>query len=67
MFKESVRLFDYVLEKGLSNDERSYNVFLVAAKKGGKFHLCSEFYRRMVESGVKITVYSLTTVVVHDD
>lgn len=57
MFEESVRIFDNILGKGLSIDERSCIVFLVAAKKGGKIDLCLEFFRRMVDSGVKITQF----------
>lgn len=63
MFEEGVRIFDYILGKGLSIEERSCIVFLVAAKKSGKIDLCLGFFRRMVDSGVKITVYSLTIVV----
>ncbi|VVA90040.1 unnamed protein product [Arabis nemorensis] len=63
MFEESVKIFDYILSKGLSIEERSCIVFLIAAKKSGKIDLCLEFFRRMVDSDVKITVYSLTIVV----
>jgi pentatricopeptide repeat protein len=63
MFEEGLRVFDYMVKKGLSIDERSCIVFLVAAKKRRRIDLCLEIFRRMVDSGVKITVYSLTIVV----
>ncbi|KAL2950624.1 hypothetical protein AAZX31_19G000100 [Glycine max] len=64
MFRDALKVFDYVMEKGLVVEGRSCFILLLALKKCNKVELCVRFFRRMVESGrVDIGVQSLTIVV----
>lgn len=63
MFDSALELFDYARKSGLEIEERSCFVFLLDLKRSGNVELSLEFLRRMVDSGVEISVYSLTTVV----
>ncbi|XP_076899755.1 uncharacterized protein LOC143553708 [Bidens hawaiensis] len=63
-FNESLEVFQYMKSNGFSKiDDRSCMVFLLAAKRYGKFDLLSGFFREMVDLGVGITVYSMTMAV----
>lgn len=64
LFDETIRVYDYVEEKGLVIEERSCFVLLLALKRCGEVDFCLRFFHRMVESNkFEIRVQSLTLVI----
>ncbi|KAK9997153.1 hypothetical protein SO802_021839 [Lithocarpus litseifolius] len=55
--------FDYMKNNGIEIDERTCIVHLLALKSCDLLQLVLDFFYRMVESGIEVSVYSLTVVV----
>ena len=64
MFDLVSRVFDYMKGNGIEIDERTCTVHLLALKKSYEcLQLVLDFFYWMVESGIEVSVYSLTVVV----
>ncbi|XWS43573.1 hypothetical protein CRYUN_Cryun16bG0115900 [Craigia yunnanensis] len=63
MFEEANGAFDYMERMGFKIDERSCILYLIALKKCGKGDSLLGFFRRMIESGVEFSVYSMRIVI----
>ncbi|KAK9992937.1 hypothetical protein SO802_022640 [Lithocarpus litseifolius] len=64
MFDLVSRVFDNMKDNGIEIDESSCTVQLLALKKSYEcLQLVLDFFYRMVESGIEVSVYSLTVVV----
>ncbi|CAI0475742.1 unnamed protein product [Linum tenue] len=63
MFEEGLEVFDYMISNGLKIDERSCIVYLLASKRCDRMEMCSVLFRKMVNSNMEVSVYSLTIVV----
>ena len=64
MFRDALKVFDYVMTKGLVVEARSCFMLFLALKRCNEVEFCVRFFRRMVESShVDIGVQSLTVMV----
>ncbi|KHN23583.1 Pentatricopeptide repeat-containing protein [Glycine soja] len=64
MFRDALKVFDYVMTKGLVVQARSCFMLFLALKRCNEVEFCVRFFRRMVESShVDIGVQSLTVMV----
>ncbi|KAL1543916.1 pentatricopeptide repeat-containing protein-like isoform X1 [Salvia divinorum] len=61
-FDEGLEVFEYMVNNKFEIDERSCMVYLVALKKCNRFGSLYDFFQKMVECNVVITVYSMTLV-----
>ncbi|XWS29000.1 hypothetical protein CRYUN_Cryun25bG0119000 [Craigia yunnanensis] len=62
-FGEVSKTFDYMKNNGIKIDERTCTVHLIALKGADELGLALDFFYQMVETGIEISVYSLTAVV----
>ncbi|EOY34445.1 Pentatricopeptide repeat-containing protein, putative [Theobroma cacao] len=62
-FGEVLKTFDYMKNNGIKIDERTCTVHLIALKGADELGLALHFFYLMVETGIEISVYSLTAVV----
>ncbi|KAI6685837.1 hypothetical protein NL676_031750 [Syzygium grande] len=62
LFDQASQAFDYMRKRGVQINERACTVHLLALKRSDQVGLCVEFFSKMVESGIGISVYSLTVV-----
>ena len=62
-FGEVSKTFDYMKNNGIKIDERTCTVHLIALKGADELGLALDFFYQMVETGLEISVYSLTAVV----
>ncbi|XVE59057.1 hypothetical protein DITRI_Ditri05aG0014500 [Diplodiscus trichospermus] len=62
-FDEVAKTFDYMKNNRIKIDERTCTLHLTALKRADELELALDFFYQMVETGVEISVYSLTTVV----
>uniref|UniRef100_A0A7C8YC67 Pentatricopeptide repeat-containing protein n=1 Tax=Opuntia streptacantha TaxID=393608 RepID=A0A7C8YC67_OPUST len=58
MFDMALTVFEYMVEKGVGRDERTCSVHLLAMSQSGKADLAFSFFRRMMDSGMEVSVYS---------
>lgn len=63
MFDMALTVFEYMVEWGVERDERTCSIHLLAMTHSGKADLAFSFFHRMVDSGMEVSVYSLTIVV----
>jgi len=62
-FTEALQVFDYMKKGRFRIDDRACMVYLLAMKRQRQYDSLFEFFHKMVEFNVKITVYSMTVVV----
>ncbi|KAI3412271.1 uncharacterized protein J3R85_017519 [Psidium guajava] len=63
LFDQASLAFDYMRRRRVQINERACTVHLLALKRSDQIGLCVEFFSKMVDSDVGISVYSLTVVV----
>lgn len=63
MFDMALTVFEYMVEWGFERDERTCSIHLLAMTHSGRADLAFSFFHRMVDSGMEVSVYSLTIVV----
>ncbi|XVF68534.1 hypothetical protein PTKIN_Ptkin11bG0010400 [Pterospermum kingtungense] len=62
-FGEVSKTFDYMKNNGIKIDERTCTIHLIALKGADELGLALDFFNQMVETGLDISVYSLTAIV----
>ena len=63
MFDMAISSFEYMVQNEIERDERTCSVHLYALIKNDKVDLAFEFFRRMVDTAMDVSVFSLTIVV----
>ncbi|KAI3809544.1 hypothetical protein L1987_25521 [Smallanthus sonchifolius] len=62
-FAEALETFSYMRNNGIEVYERTCFVYLIALMRSEQLGLCLSFFYKMMESGIHVSVYTLTVVV----